>query len=182
MHSRQIRPTIILSAVLSVALSSACDGDDAMPVEDAGDATEDAGDDQAHDDGEEHGPAAIEGQVGRSESAEIWPGNDGIGTLYVAVFADACGGDQVVGGAAVPDADLSDPSYQVPYSTAELPPGTYFVGGFLDDDGNADPSAPAPSQGDIVLAAGAGPGCIEVVIAGEDMREADFTLNITLPF
>jgi hypothetical protein len=117
-------------------------------------------------------PAGIEGTVSRAESATIAAGRDGIGTVYLAAFAECSLGAEVLGVAAIPNADLSDPASAVEFSIADLPEGTVHVALFLDDDGDADPMMPLPDPGDLVYSDVGGDGllnCVEVTVGDDDV-------------
>ena len=164
-------------------------GDDADPS--AGDDDPSAGDDDAGESSDEEstdandtgagGDLRISGTASRSEAAAPFAGNDAVGDLYVVAFDDACGGN-VVADAMVAAADLSDPASAVAFTVEGVGPGTYFVTGFLDDNGDYDPEAPGPNMGDIVMADGAMAGCIEVDVVDVDLEGAALLLNFTLPF
>jgi hypothetical protein len=164
-------------------------GDDADPS--AGD---DGSDGPAESSGGAEGPgdessgAADTGQGGEfsaggtvSSDAAPFMDNDGIGDLYIVAFDDECGGN-AASGTTVVGADLSDPASSVPFTIEGLPAGTFLLTAFLDDNGDADPNAPGPNMGDIVMADGVMPGCVEVEIVDASVDGAALVLNLALPF
>lgn len=125
---------------------------------------------------------SISGNVSRAQAGNISPGDDGVGTLYIGVLAACDQNAASLGGTSVLGANLSQVGSPVAYTLEGLPNGTYYVAGFLDDDVNADPTAPYADMGDLAFAEGFGVGCVEVVIADADATGADFQLNINVPF
>jgi hypothetical protein len=128
------------------------------------------------DDGGDEGsstPPRIAGTVSRAESAAIAAGRDGVGTLYVAAFAECSLAAELIGAVAIPDADVADPAAEVEFSIEDLPEGTVQLAFFLDDDGDADPTMPLPDGGDLVYADVAGDGvlsCVEAMVGDEDIE------------
>jgi hypothetical protein len=127
------------------------------------------------------GLGSVRGAVIRTiEPAE---GEDGIGDLYVGLLAECAqdaasvgDGDQIVG------ADLSAPGATVMYEILNVPDGTFYVVGFLDDDQNAADGM--PDRDDIVTADGLGPGCVEVTVTGGNsvVAPSPVELNFLYPF
>jgi len=135
--------------------------------------------DETHGTGDDGQVFTVSGTVVRI--APVPPDNDGKGTLYVGAL-ETC--DQtmfkLLGATAIPNADVSDCDAALPYSITGLPSGTVHLVAFLDDDGNAQPTAPLPDAGDLVYAASVTDGvlnCIEVSIVGEDVNDVTITLN-----
>ncbi|MBL4683769.1 MAG: hypothetical protein JKY37_04205 [Nannocystaceae bacterium] len=125
---------------------------------------------------------SISGTVRRGEAAMIAEGNDGVGTVGIAAFSECALDAQLVGATVVLDADLSDLNTTIPWEIADVPPSTVHLAFFLDDNGDADPEAPAPGPGDLLFASGIGDGvlsCLEVT-AGED--GLDLELNNVIPW
>ena len=191
----------MLSALLSLALLSACDGEgpsldggpapsDSGPVApmDAGVTPDDAGPPRPSDPPSEpdSGAAASSASLVGVVTRTAEPRAGGVGHLYVAVFdrdpvldRDSA---RVVGNARVDDADMRDPGAAIPYRVDELPPRSepYFVIAFLDDNANVDPSAPGPDRGDLVSLNGL--SAPSVTAAGPEDVALDIVLNTTLPF
>jgi hypothetical protein len=95
-------------------------------------------------------------------------GEDGIGTLYLGAFAECDHTGQVVGFFALPDADMSVEGSEVPFTIENISLETVYLASFLDDDLNADQTAPLPDAGDPVLADDVADGeltCVEVNVA-----------------
>lgn len=113
-------------------------------------------------------------------------GADGHGPLSVSL-TDVCfsvGGDPgtVFETVIVPDADLSDPSYVVPFAFSPVPNGIYYVNGFIDDNTNATPEDPFPGTGDLVSFGEAGPTCTKVIVDGADATDVTYELNMLMSF
>lgn len=124
-------------------------------------------DDDVGDEGSTSTPSEIAGTVARTESAMIAAGRDGVGTVYVAAFAECSLGAELLGAAVIPEADLSSTTSSVGFAIADLPEGTVYLASFLDDDGDADPTMPLPDGGDLVYTDVAGDGmltCLEVSV------------------
>lgn len=131
------------------------------------------------------GTFSVSGGVTRTASAVIAEGNDGVGTLFVGALT-ACDLTAPIASAGnVVDADFSVEGEPVPYEVPALPDGTYQLALFLDDNGDADPTAPAPGPGDIVYRIGDEPdgilSCIEVTIDGADLDAIALELTGTVP-
>jgi hypothetical protein len=142
------------------------------PMDDEDKETADTGDSTA-------ASAAVSGTVSRT--APIAADGDGVGTLYVAAFQTCAHDGAVLGVTVIPEADLSSESGSVPYSISNLPPGTVHLALFLDDDGNADPNAPLPDEGDLVYGVDAGDGvlnCVEVDLSAGDVSDQALELNL----
>ena len=128
--------------------------------------------------------ATLSGDVFRSVPAA----EDGVGDLYVAVFdADpvwASDTAQVVGRQLITGADLSADGAAIAYRIEDIPPrgSAYYVLGFLDDNGNVDPSGPAPDKGDLITFDLNTFGAPQVLITsgGEVVKDVD--LNAEMPF
>jgi hypothetical protein len=82
----------------------------------------------------------------------------------------------------IPDADLSDPSYVVPFAFSPRSNGIYFVNGFMDDNTNATPEDPFPGKGDLVAFREASPVCAEVIVDGGDVTDVIYELNMLMSF
>ncbi|MCH9687968.1 MAG: hypothetical protein K0V04_41445 [Deltaproteobacteria bacterium] len=129
-------------------------------------------------------PAQILGITGRAKSAMIAPGNDGVGTVFIAAF-DSCELTAgLVGIAVLPNADLSVADVPIEFTIEDLPPGTVFLAAFLDDDGNADPTMPMVGPGDLVFADVVQDGqlsCVEVALLPGESTAAEIWLDSTVP-
>jgi hypothetical protein len=116
-----------------------------------------------------------------SRSADIAPGNDGVGVLYVAAFDKCDLATAVLLGASVTaDADFSAPDAMLPFSIAGLAGGTIQFASFFDDNENATPPAARPDSGDLVFADNVRDGkltCLAVAIDGADVSDVPITLN-----
>lgn len=124
----------------------------------------------------------IAGTVARLDSAPIAEGNDGIGTLYIAAFAECHITAMQLGGVAIPDADLSSEAFRVEFAVGMLPAGTVHFALFLDDDLNAILPGPTPSAGDPSFAEDISDGildCIPVEITDADVTDVELVLNRT---
>jgi hypothetical protein len=98
-----------------------------------------------------------------------------IGTLCVSLRTDCADAGTTVSSTEVADADMTGP-LEMPFDPVafELPgatDGTYQLFGFLDKDATGCDAG--PNTGDLALAA----GCIEVVIAGADVTDADLAFD-----
>ena len=113
-------------------------------------------------------------------------GADGHGPLSISL-TDVCftvSGDPgtVFDTVEVPDADLSDPAYVVPFAFSPMPNGIYYVNGFMDDNTNATPEDPFPGRGDLVSFGEASPTCAEVRVDGGDVTDVIYELNMLMSF
>jgi hypothetical protein len=169
-------------------------GDDTGPGDDGPSMTDptvadDGGSDEANDDGASTDGGAttgvegstIFGTVSRSAAAGIAPGNDGMGVFYLGVLVECSQDAASVGGNGV-QVDVSAQDTPAVWEINGVPDGHYFLAGFLDDNGNADPEAPYADMGDLAAAEGFGPACLEVTVAGDEVAAGQFVLNIAVPF
>jgi len=113
-------------------------------------------------------------------------GADGHGPLSISL-TDVCftiGGDPgtVFETVVIPDADLSDPSYEIPFAFSPRANGIYYVNGFMDDNTNATPEDPFPGTGDLVSFGKASPTCAEVIVDGGDATDVIYELNMLMSF
>lgn len=127
--------------------------------------------------------ATVTGTVFRNPATAPGLGQDAIGDIYLGLLISCDEGAAAVANTVVLDGDLSDTSFGVPYTIENVPNGTYFLAGFMDDNDNTDPDDPDADLGDLAAAEGFGPLCTQVDIAdGTDVSDADLTLNIVVPF
>jgi hypothetical protein len=106
-----------------------------------------------------------------TRAVPIAEGNDGVGLLFVAAFDECRLDGTILGTAIIPDADLSADDAEVPYEIRNLTANTVYLASFLDDNGDVDPEAPLPGEGDLVYGQDAEDGmldCIEVTLDGQD--------------
>ncbi|MCX4242537.1 hypothetical protein [Paraliomyxa miuraensis] len=125
---------------------------------------------------------SVLGQVTRSAAAV--PVDDGVGTLWIAVFTACELGAPLVAAVRIDDADVSQAGVPVPFEIVDLPPGEHHVALFLDDDGNANPMAPLPDPGDLVYETGLDDGvlsCIPVEVIDEDVEGLALVLTGVMP-
>lgn len=126
-------------------------GDAAPPVEGGVDAGSDAKADAAVPAG------TIQGLVTKGPGLTF--SGDGKGTLWVDI-GTSCpyqGNIQVTKTITVPSWDLTPPNAQIPFTMTGVAPGTYFVWGWLDDNGD---NQPFPNGGD----PGNNPTCPQVTL------------------
>jgi uncharacterized protein (DUF2141 family) len=96
------------------------------------------------------GAVAITGTVSRS----VAPVLDGKGTLYVGVYNLLFPPPVFpVGTAIIQGADMSAATAKISYAIANVPPGTYNLWAFLDDNGNAGLPFLTPDAPDLVMSA-----------------------------
>lgn len=143
--------------------------------------TTDSGDDPSTGDPGEAELGAIAGSITRTAE----PTDGGLGTVYVAVFAEnpitnmqapTLGQDVLEG------SDLTDPTAVLTYVIDGLPARDepYHVVAFLDDDANASMDAPGPDMGDLVTLDGT--GTPTVVVTPGDPVPMNLVLNAVMPF
>jgi hypothetical protein len=122
---------------------------------------------------------SLSGTIGRT--VDFAPENDGVGTLVIGAFAQCGVGTSLLATAVVPGADFSDPEARVAFTLEGLPPGPVYVGLFLDDNGDLDPMAPRPNEGDLVYGFDPCDGdldCVELAVAGADVVDVALDLNL----
>lgn len=124
-------------------------------------------------------PPTLQGSVSRE--TEIASGEDGVGTLYVAALASCELGAELIGAAAVTDADVSADGSSVSFSIVDLPMSEVALAVFLDDNLDADPMNPLPGPGDMVYADGVGDGVLSCVMALSDEADVEVPLTGTVP-
>ncbi|MEM6988982.1 MAG: hypothetical protein AAF721_00750 [Myxococcota bacterium] len=127
--------------------------------------------------------ATVSGTVFRDAATPPGIGQDAIGDVYLGLLIACDQGAASVASTVIMGADLSNPKVGADYTIEGAPDGTYFLAGFMDDNGNADPDDPDADMGDLAAAMGLGPACTQVnVVNGVDVTGADITLNLVVPF
>ncbi|MEZ4231804.1 MAG: hypothetical protein R3B89_21695 [Polyangiaceae bacterium] len=129
------------------------------------------------------GSASLEGRIGRT--ARIPSGLDGIGNVYIAVFADnpvTNMNAEALANTLIMDADLSVDGTSVSYRVDNIPVSSEprFVVAFMDDDGNVSQADPSPKKPDLIAFDGLSP--ISVTLATPGVTELDLVLNAEIPF
>lgn len=119
----------------------------------------------------------ISGTVRRNADVTIAEGNDGVGTLFIGAFAECAHTGEIVGFAAIPNADVADAEARVDFEIPNLPIDVVHLGFFLDDDGDADPAMPLPGDGDLVFADDVEDGLLSCVTVDAGADEIDLALN-----
>ncbi len=127
--------------------------------------------------------ASLEGQIGRT--ARIPDGLDGIGNVYIAVFADnpvTNMNAEALANALIMDADLSMDGTGVSYRVDNIPVSNEarYVVAFMDDDGNVTPESPSPKKPDLIAFDGLSP--IKVTLASPGVTKLDLVLTAEIPF
>lgn len=143
--------------------------------------TTDSGDDPSTGDPGEAELGAIAGSITRTAE----PTDGGLGTVYVAIFAENPITNMqapTLGQAVLEGSDLTDPTAVLTYVIDGLPARDepYHVVAFLDDDANASMDAPGPDMGDLVTLDGA--GTPTVVVTPGDPVPMNLVLNAVMPF
>ncbi len=75
--------------------------------------------------------------------------------------------------------DVTDSAIEFPYTIENIPPGHWYVMGFLDDDQDADPSQPLPDSGDMIPQSP--PGCIEIDLLPGETEQVNIVLENYYP-
>lgn len=88
----------------------------------------------------------------------------------------------VVAEVSVPDADLSAEDASVAFSFSNVPDGTYFLYGFLDDAPNLLNPANIAETGDLVMFGLSAPRCETVNVFGGDVSGLRADLDSVMPF
>jgi len=127
----------------------------------------------------------VSGWISRSETANPVDGQDGIGTIYIGVFAECRLDAEVTGSGFVFDADLSVAGVTESFTVENLRSGTHYLGLFLDDNNDADTELPLPGPGDLVYApTGVGDGvldCVEINIDAADVSDIAIEISGVAP-
>lgn len=184
---------------LAFTLLAACSGTPDSTGDDDGDDTPaiDAGDDEPTPDAAPASPdavpspdappgavATVSGVITRS----VAPEQDGVGNLYVAIFAEDPISNMMqapVGQALIENANMAAADAEIAYSIADVPVrgAAYHVVAFLDDDGTAntmDPAEAGPDTGDLISLNGLATPTVTVSSPGE--VELDIVLSLAFPF
>lgn len=151
------------------------------PMDSSGSPATDTGSEDSTGDTGDAVTNSIVGSITRTAE----PTGSGMGSVYVAVFADNPITNMeaaVVGQAVLEDIDMTDASRAFTYIIEDVPvrPEAYHVIAFLDDDANADAAAPGPDMGDLVTLDGAGSPTV-IVTAGDPVA-FNLVLNAVMPF
>ena len=110
-------------------------------------------------------------------------GQDAIGDIYLGLLVSCDQGAESVASTMIADGDLSANGASIDYMITGVPDGSYYLAGFMDDNGNADAMDPDADMGDLASAEGFGPGCTEVTVAdGMDEMGVDIDFNLVVPF
>jgi len=88
----------------------------------------------------------------------------------------------VVAEVTIPDADLSAEDASVPFAFSNVPDGTYFLYGFLDDAPNILNPASIAETGDLVMFGLSAPRCEKVNVSGGDVTGLRAELDSVMPF
>lgn len=129
------------------------------------------------------GLATVSGTIFRAAATAPGIGQDAIGDIYLGLLIECTQDAASVASTVVIDGDLSNTDVGVPYTIEEVPDGTYFLAGFMDDNDDTDPDDPDAGLGDLAAAEGFGPACTQVdVVAGAPVMGADLTFNLVVPF
>ena len=159
------------------------DDDDPPPGDDDDDDDDDDNDDDMPGTGGEEPPpmgATVSGEVSRILTALIMPGNDGIGPLYLTLGEDCDAMAEPAHVVVVEGADLSMQSSTVEFVFEGVEDGVWQIGAFLDDNESADPAAPAPDMGDLIMSnLPLTTSCVEIEVAGENLEGVEVVLNFT---
>lgn len=163
-----IRSQLLIGVAIGLAATGCpMDEDDSMGADEGGTPTS---------------SMSIGGVVSRPLSTEIAEGNDGIGNLVIAAFAECSLDAEVLGTTAIPNADLSNSQTLLDWTITDLPASPAHLAFFLDDNGDADPNVPLPGPGDLVFADGVGDGILSCVeVEGGDL-EIELQLTATVPW
>ena len=82
----------------------------------------------------------------------------------------------------IPDADLSENGASIPFEMRDLPNGTYYLSGFMDDAPNLFNPLEIAETGDLVMFGGAAPRCEEVIVSGRDVSGVNADFENVMPF
>lgn len=77
------------------------------------------------------------------------------------------------------DVDVRDSAINFPYIIENIPPGHWYVMGFLDDDEDANPTQPLPDSGDMIPQSP--PGCTEIDLSQGEIKEVNIVLENYYP-
>lgn len=127
--------------------------------------------------------ASIYGQIGRT--ARIPAGLDGIGDVYIAVFADnpvTNMNAEALANTLIEDADLSQDGTGINYRVDNIEPSSSprYIVAFMDDDDNVTLEDPAPAKPDLIAFDGLSPITVTLATPGE--HELNLILNAEIPF
>jgi len=128
----------------------------------------------------------VSGWVSRSESIILGDVNDGMGTLYIAAFAECRLGAEQTGSGIEMDADLSVTGVMESFKVSQLQAGIHHLAVFLDVNDDALLSGPPlPGPMDLVYAPSGVDDdkldCVEVNIQDTDLLDVGIELNGVVP-
>jgi len=108
----------------------------------------------------------VSGWVTRTQTATPVDGQDGVGTIYIAAFAQCSLDGRLTGSGFVPNADLSVIGVTEKFELTDMSTGTHHLAVFLDDNNDASLEAPH---------------CVEVTVGNADIADITIELNRIVP-
>lgn len=89
---------------------------------------------------------------------------------------------EIIGETIIPDADLSESGASIPFEIANLPNGTYYLSGFMDDAPNIFNPLDISETGDLVMFGDAAPRCEEVIVSARHVSGVTANFDSVMPF
>ena len=89
---------------------------------------------------------------------------------------------EIIAETIISDADLSEDDASIPFEMTNLPNGTYYLSGFMDDAPNMFNPPRIAETGDLVMFGDAAPRCEEVIVSGRDVSGVTADFESVMPF
>jgi len=89
---------------------------------------------------------------------------------------------EIIAEAIIPDADLSEDGASIPFEIKNLPNGTYYLSGLVDDAPNIFNPPDISETGDLVMFGETAPKCVEVIVDDGDVSGINADFGDVMPF
>lgn len=88
----------------------------------------------------------------------------------------------IIAEAIIPDGDLSQDGASIPFEIKNVPSGTYYLSGFMDDAPNIFNPLDISETGDLVMFGETAPRCVEVIVSDGDVSGVNADFEDVMPF
>jgi hypothetical protein len=89
---------------------------------------------------------------------------------------------EIIAETIIPDADLSGDGASIPFEMKNLPNGTYYLSGLMDDAPNIFNPPDISETGDLVMFGETAPKCVEVIVDDGDVSGISADFGDVMPF
>ena len=89
---------------------------------------------------------------------------------------------EIAAGITILDADLSEEGASNPFEMSDLPNGTYYLSGSMDDAPNIFNPVNIAETGDLIMFGGSAPRCEEVIVSDGNVSGVNVDFDTIMPF